>query len=361
MREAKTRKYHSPEFKAKGGLEAVRGVKTINSLVSSRVISIKGDKCLLSVTRDITERKQMEVDLETQLTALTTLNMEYKKINDMLTLAQNQLLQSEKLASLGLLSAGVAHEINNPLSYVNSNLAMLKNYVDDLLAVIDAYESVEVSVPGAATAFAPVDVLKAEVDLSYLKSDVVTLMTESNDGLDRVKKIIQSLKDFARVGTAEAFREDDIQQGIESTLTVAWNELKYKCEVRREYGDLPPVECLLSNLNQVFMNLLVNAAHAIERQGVITIRTGRQGEEVWVEISDTGKGIPAENLSRIFDPFFTTKPVGEGTGLGLSVSYGIIQKHHGGIEVTSEVGTGTTFRIWLPVKQPVDSLAPGTP
>ena len=163
---------------------------------------------------------------------------------------------------------------------------------------------------------------------------------------------MQDLKDFSHVDQAE-WQWVDLHKGIDSTLNVVNNEIKYKAEVVKEYGDIPQVECLASQLNQVFMNMLVNASHAIGEggHGRITIRTGLKDEMVWVEFADTGKGIAPENLTRIFDPFFTTKPVGKGTGLGLSLSYGIVDKHHGRIEVESEVGKGTTFRIWIPVRQ----------
>jgi two-component system NtrC family sensor kinase len=143
-----------------------------------------------------------------------------------------------------------------------------------------------------------------------------------------------------------------LHDGIDATLNIVNNEIKYKADLVKEYGNLPEVECLASQLNQVFMNLLVNAAHSIEEHGTITIRTGMEGDEVWVDIVDTGHGIHPEHMQRIFDPFFTTKPVGKGTGLGLSLSYGIVQKHHGRIDVHSDVGKGTTFRLWLPIKQP---------
>jgi signal transduction histidine kinase len=158
------------------------------------------------------------------------------------------------------------------------------------------------------------------------------------------------LKTFSHVDQAE-WTVADLHAGLESTLNIVWNELKYKADVVRDYGQLPEIECLPAQLNQVFMNLLVNAAQAIESHGTITLRTGQEGARVWLAVSDTGKGIAPENIGRVFDPFFTTKPVGKGTGLGLSLSYGIVKKHHGQIEVESTLGQGTTFRVWLPITQ----------
>jgi len=263
--------------------------------------------------------------------------------------AHNQLLQSEKMASIGQLAAGVAHEINNPIGYVNSNLGTLRGYVETLLDVLDAYEAAELP-EGAAKE--RVEAAKARADLGYLKTDVADLLSETGDGIDRVRRIVQDLKDFSHVDQGEWVLAD-LHRGLESTLNVVNNEIKYKARVVREYGELPALRCLPSQLNQVFMNLLVNAAHAIEGQGTITIRTAVRGDEAWVEIADTGSGIPAQLLTRIFDPFFTTKPVGKGTGLGLSLSYGIVQKHGGRIEVESEPGKGTTFRICLPISLPI--------
>lgn len=165
------------------------------------------------------------------------------------------------------------------------------------------------------------------------------------------QKIVQDLKDFSHAGAGDEWQQASMQQGLDSTLNIVWNELKYKCQVKKEYAKIPDIECLPSQLNQVFMNMMVNAGHAIEEKGILTLRTGTDGEMVWVEIADNGKGIPPEIVQRIFDPFFTTKPVGTGTGLGLSLSLGIINKHNGRIEVDSELGKGATFRIWLPIKQ----------
>ncbi len=272
--------------------------------------------------------------------------------------AHNQLLQSEKMASIGQLAAGVAHEINNPIGYVGSNLGTLRGYVDRLLNVLAAFEAIEHELPEGATR-AHLAAVKAEADLAYLKSDIADLLSETGDGITRVRRIVQDLKDFSHADAGEWVLAD-LHKGLESTLNVVNNEIKYKASVVREYGDLPALRCLPAQLNQVFMNLLVNAAHAIEGQGTITIRTGVWNEEARVEVTDTGKGIPAHQLTRIFDPFFTTKPVGVGTGLGLSISYGIIQKHGGRIEVESEPGKGTTFRICLPLSPP-DSTSPEFP
>jgi len=272
----------------------------------------------------------------------------YRKLQD----AQSQLLQSEKMASIGQLAAGVAHEINNPIGYVSSNLGSLQKYLENILAVVDAYEKIEPLLAQYPQALADITAAKGRADLAFLKEDVPALMSESREGITRVRQIVQNLKDFSHAGSDEEWQQADLRHGLESTLNIVWNELKYKCEVKKDYAEIPNIECLPSQLNQVFMNLLVNAAYAIEGKGIITIRTGTQGDHVWVEVADTGKGIAPENLDRIFDPFFTTKPVGKGTGLGLSVSYSILQTHHGRINVASEVGKGTTFHILLPVKQP---------
>ncbi len=265
--------------------------------------------------------------------------------------SHEQLLQSEKLASIGQLAAGVAHEINNPVGYVYSNLGTLQKYIDNLCQMLEGYEQLEAQVGEDHATVKAVQALKQKLDLEYLKQDVLDLVSESREGIARVKGIVQDLKDFSHVDEAE-WQWADLHRGLDSTLNIVNNEIKYKAEVVREYGELPEVECLASQINQVFMNLLVNAAHAIEERGVITIRTGHENDKVWVAISDTGKGISPEHMNKIFDPFFTTKAVGTGTGLGLSLSYGIVQKHGGSINVESEVEKGATFTIHLPVKQP---------
>lgn len=260
------------------------------------------------------------------------------------------------MASIGLLAAGVAHEMNNPIGFVHSNLGTLERYLKDLFEIADAYAEAEMAYGSECPPLERAHRLKADKDYEYLRGDIFALLAESREGLDRVARIVRDLKDFSHAGDT-TMHWADLHAGLDSTLNIVWNELKYKCEVRKEYGDLPRVWCAPSQLNQVFMNLLVNAGHAIRDQGVITLRTGRVGEEVFVAVTDTGSGIAPENLKRIFDPFFTTKPVGQGTGLGLSLSYGIVRKHRGRIEVDSTVGVGSTFTVWLPVEPPGDASA----
>jgi signal transduction histidine kinase len=264
---------------------------------------------------------------------------------------ESQLVQSEKLASIGQLAAGVAHEINNPIGYIFSNFGMLEGYLDKLFEMLSAYEIAEGNVgpPEIAERLAS---LRETMQLDFLKEDVPGLMRESKEGIVRVRTIVQDLKDFSRVDSAQEWQWASLHQGIDATLNVVASEVRYQADVVKEYGRIPDIECLPSQLNQVVMNLVVNAAHAMGPQrGCITLRTGTEGDDVWLEVADTGCGIPAENLSRVFDPFFTTKPIGKGTGLGLSLSYGIVQKHRGHIDVRSEVGKGTTFRVVLPVRQ----------
>ena len=272
-------------------------------------------------------------------------------INRQLRDAQTQLVQSEKMAAVGMLAAGLAHEINNPIGFVCCNLGSLEQYLEDAFEMLEMYESAEEHMTEEVRA--RVQHAKRRKDVAFLRKDVPVLMQESRDGIARVKMIIRDLKEFSHADTSCEWQWADLHRGLDSTLGVVWNEIKYHAEVKKEYGDLPEVECLPSQLNQVFMNLLVNAAHAIEHKGVISIRTGVQREEVFIQIADTGKGIVPENRKRIFDPFFTTKPVGKGTGLGLSLSFGIMKKHNGRIEVQSDVGKGSTFTLWLPVRRTV--------
>ena len=247
--------------------------------------------------------------------------------------AQNQILQSEKMAAIGQLVAGVAHEINNPTAYVDCNLGKLKEHLASAQKLVGCASNEQVR---------------------NIFEEMFDVINESQQGMFRIKEIVKDVKNFARVDDAEwDWQLIDIHQCIESTLNVVWNELKYKAKVVKEYGELPLVQCMPAQIGQVVMNILVNAVHAIAEQGVITITTSAQTDAwVCIVIEDTGQGIASEHLNRIFDPFFTTKSLGIGTGLGLPLSYRIMQRHGGRIEIESEPGVGSKFQIWLPVSRP---------
>ncbi|NMG45011.1 ATPase [Aromatoleum toluvorans] len=262
---------------------------------------------------------------------------------------QSQLLQSEKMAAIGQLAAGVAHEINNPVGFVSSNLGSLASYVERLFGLLAAYEQLEQELPPDHAARAQIAKARDAAEIDYLREDIPDLLRESADGVARVRHIVNDLKDFSRADEGE-WQEADLNRGLESTLNVVWNEIKYKAEVVREFGELPKVRCIPAQINQVFMNLLVNAAQAIDTSGTITLRSGASDEEAWIEIKDTGKGMPPDVQARIFEPFFTTKPVGKGTGLGLSISADIVKRHKGALLVDSQPGGGTRFRIVLPLR-----------
>lgn len=317
--------------------------------------------------------EQLAIDLQQTNAQLQSEILEHKKardladqqmqdlllLNEKLEKAKDQLLKSEKLASVGLLASGVAHEINNPIGFVNSNLGTLRRYFETLLKIIKAYELLD-STPDASRGegFAQLAQLKSDCDFDFVKDDFRALIEESQQGVSRIKKIIQSLKDFSQAESTEMWTKENLESGIETSLSFVLNETHSEFEIRREYGEVPEVECLYSSLKLVFMNLLKNAIQATDQRGIVTIRTGMAGGEVWAEIIDTGHGISPDHLSHIFDPFFTTQPVGKGTGLGLAVSYGVVEKHHGRIEVDSEVGKGSRFRVCLPIHQPRDVLTP---
>jgi two-component system NtrC family sensor kinase len=265
-----------------------------------------------------------------------------------------QLLQSEKLAAIGQLAAGITHEINNPVGYVTSNLGSLDDYLRDIFELLDAYEVLESAHTSDEAALVKIRALKQKIDLDFLRTDIAQLIAESRQGLVRVAKIVSDLKNFSRAESND-WQWANLHNGLDSTLNIVWNEIKYHSTLNKDYGDIPEVYCIPSQIDQIFLNLLVNAAQATPEKGEITIRTGQCEGKVFIAIADTGIGIPVENLPRLFEPFFTTKPVGKGTGLGLSIVYSIVQKHRGRIEVESTPGKGTTFTVWLPVNPPVDA------
>ena len=261
---------------------------------------------------------------------------------------QSQLLQSEKMAAVGQLAAGVAHEINNPIGFVTSNMGSLSGYVDQLFGVIDVYRAAAPTMPPAQRA--TVNAACQAIELDYLREDIPSLLSETREGLARVTRIVSDLRDFSHTDDGQ-WVPADLNHALESALNVAANEIRYKATVVKALAQLPPVTCITSQINQVLVNLLVNAAQAIDSKGVITVRSGVQADQVWLEVSDTGRGMSADVQNRIFEPFYTTKAVGQGTGLGLSITWEIINRHHGQVVVSSTPGQGSTFRITLPQTQ----------
>lgn len=260
-----------------------------------------------------------------------------------------RLQQADKMASIGQLASGVAHEINNPVGYVCSNFETLQDYLERLMAMLHAYESSEAG-PHAPQAAARLRARREALDLDYLRHDLPRLMSESHEGMLRVRQIVQDLKEFAHPGHAQQPCWADLHKGIDSTLNIIANETRQCADIVKEYGALPPVLCRPSQINQVVLNLVINATHAIGApRGRITLRTGCDGTHAWIAVSDTGCGIAPAHLEHIFEPFFTTKPPGRGTGLGLSLARDIVGQHGGRIEVHSEAGRGSTFRVLLPV------------
>jgi len=339
----------------------------------------EGENANLISVRDVTERKrardQLEKRVHERTAELRNLNqsliyeiVEHKETAEELKVKtsqleeahkrlkenQNQLIQTEKLASIGQLAAGVAHEINNPMAFVISNLTTLSEYISGFKSMLETYGEFSGAIDDSSPAplqeiQQKIANLKSEKDLDYILSDIDDLMSETQEGTDRVKEIVKNLRSFARVDEGE-IREGDINEGIQSALKMAHNEIKYKGEVITKFDDIPVIRCYPGQLNQVFLNILVNAAQALSEGGTITIETKKEDQNIKITFADTGSGISPEHMPKLFDPFFTTKEVGKGTGLGLSISHGIIQKHGGKIFVESELGKGTKFTIYLPIR-----------
>lgn len=259
---------------------------------------------------------------------------ELKETLESLRVAETKLIHSEKMAALGKLVAGVAHELNNPIGFIYANMDHFRRYVGELKAVCASAPLAPEATSRATRAFETLD----------------RLIESCANGAGRIKRIVLDLRTFSRLDESE-LKTVDIHEGIDSTLALLEHYTKDRVAVHRDYGDLPAVECYAGQLNQVFMNLLTNGVDAIEGKGDVWITTRAEGGMVRVSVRDSGKGIAQEHLSHIFEPFFTTKEVGKGTGLGLSISFGIVEKHGGRIEVESEVGKGSTFTVALPVRR----------
>jgi two-component system NtrC family sensor kinase len=307
-------------------------------------VSGGGTRGTVVAIHDSTELKKAAEDL-------TRKNLRLNEALAALKRSQAKVLHQEKMASIGQLAAGVAHEINNPIGFINSNLSTLGKYLPRLAGFLTVQS-------GCIAAGAPPDQVEsvrqqqASLKIDYIMKDLEDLVRESLEGAERVRSIVADLKSFSRVDEIE-FKQADLNECLRSTINIAWNEIKHKATLRKELGEIPRTRCYPQQMNQVFMNLLVNAAHAIERQGVITVRSWEEDGYICVTIADTGQGIPEANLTRIFEPFFTTKEVGKGTGLGLSITYDIVKKHNGEITVRSNPGKGTVFMVRIPVVEEI--------
>ena len=311
------------------------------------------DVLSISVERALERRilvrnaRRYKQDLENRNAELARQKTEMERL-------QAQVLQVEKMASLGQMAAGVAHELNNPAGFIYSNIDLLKEHIERLKRCLADYDDIQLS-PEAAARIAAI---KKEIDYDNIVADLGSILSDCHIGAERIRDVVQNLRLFSRLDES-AVKRVDLNEGIESTVRLLSGYYKSgSITLVRDYGEIPQVNCYAAQLNQVWMNLLVNAAQAIgESEGEVRITTGCEGRTVIVSINDTGPGIAPEQLKKIFDPFFTTKPIGEGTGLGLSISHGIIQRHGGKIEVESAPGQGTTFTISLPVDAELD-LAP---
>ena len=329
--------------------ETEKIISSMNNVISHRTRWLNENNTKLE--KEIQKRAEVEKKLRTSKNAL-------EKTLQQLQHTQAQIIQTEKMASIGQLAAGVAHEINNPTAFVSSNLNTMSRYQGDMAQLLEKYDAMVKLISDPLTipelpdivksAITQIEKLSEEIDLEFVRDDFPDLIEESREGTERITKIVADLKDFANPGDQDRV-EMDINRGMDSTINIVWNEIKYTCELTKDYGDLPTVLCYSQQINQVFMNLLINAAQAIEKNGLIQVKTRTANDKVMIQISDNGRGIPDSIQSQIFDPFFTTKEIGKGTGLGLSMTYNIIEKHNGKIEVKSCVGEGTTFTVYLPV------------
>ncbi len=307
-------------------------------------------------------RLELATSYEEVMQALVTSNKTLEKANTQLKEQQSQLLHAEKMASLGVMAAGIAHEINNPLAFVNSNFNTLESYVDTLIGLFDIYKSLEQSLgnlpapvapetkePGVKEHLDKIGEIKEQEDMHFIIDDTRSLLEESKEGLDRIKHIISGLREFSHVDGVGR-KKCNINDIIENTISLVSNQIKYNSDLEKRLEELPEIVVNPGELSQVLANLLINASHAIEKQGIITITSSVKNEKIVLSVKDTGKGIKAEHLNQIFNPFFTTKDVGQGTGLGLSISHSIIKNHGGNIEVRSKEGEGTEFLIYLPIR-----------
>lgn len=276
-------------------------------------------------------------------------NQQLEAANKSIKETQSKLMHSDKMASVGLLAAGVAHEINNPMSFIISNVEILEEYTEQFQTLIDLYKQMSLEEGDKSNLIDTIQEFESKIDLAFIQDDLPGLIKDTKEGTSRVKDIVKGLKEFSHVDHENNFTQCNLNDCIKSTLKVVNNELKYHCEIKTDFGDLPNTYCAEGQIKQVILNLLINAGHAIEEKGLIEISSQQNNDTIEIIIKDNGCGISEQALDKIFDPFYTTKAIGKGTGLGLSISYGIIQDHNGDIKIESQIGVGSTFTIQLPI------------
>jgi signal transduction histidine kinase len=286
--------------------------------------------------------------IEKQKEEIEAANIELNNILDSLKLAQRKLIQSEKMASLGQLIAGIAHEINNPVNFISAGVDSLYTNLKDIKQVLDIYH--RITPVNVSMKLEEIENLKLKVEYREAINEINELIASIKNGTNRTTEIVRSLRTFSHLDD-DILKTSNIHDGLNSTLVLLHNKYKNRVEIIKHYGDIPMVKCYPGQLNQVFMNILSNAIDSIADKGIIKISTSRKDNYVQIIIKDSGHGISEKNMSRIFDPFFTTKGIGKGMGLGLSISQSIIEKHNGMIGVTSEPGKGCEFTISIPVQQ----------
>lgn len=310
-------------------------------------ISLENEKLILEQNFEL-EKKVNERTLE-----LKQSNEALEKTLNELKDAQSQLVESEKMAGLGQLTAGIAHEINNPINFVTANIKPLQLDIDDLNEIITRYENLDPT-GDIKEQLGSIEKFKKQIDLDFVQTEIKGLLSGIDEGAKRTAEIIRSLKNFSRLDESDT-KPINLNEGIDSTFVLLRSTFPSNLKVIKDYGDIPMVECLPGKINQVFMNIISNGIHAIKNKDEqreeeqIVVRTWQSGNTVKVSIKDTGSGMTEETKQKIFEPFFTTKDVGEGTGLGLSIVFRIIESHQGSIDVLSNVGEGTEFIITLPV------------
>jgi signal transduction histidine kinase len=333
-----------------GGTDGERWLLTTKVPLTDAKGKLRG---LVGMSRDITSRKRAARELEEKNTQLQEAAISERQAYQKLKAAQSQLVQSEKLAGLGQMVAGVAHEINNPLSFVSNNVAVLQRDIKALTQLLALYAAADEIIGQKDQALlSQIKELCQRMDLAYTQKNMGELLDRSREGLRRIQQIVKDLRDFARLDESD-LHEVDLNSGIQSTVNIILGKAKKKrVQIEMQLDPLPMVSCYPAKVNQVVMNLVSNAIDAVPEGGHVLIKTASRDDKIYIDVCDNGPGVPKEIRGRIFDPFFTTKTIGEGTGLGLSISYGIVCDHGGTIEVTDAPAGGAVFAVVLPKKCP---------